>query len=50
MCWDRIVEVETPERKRKKEPAHRKIEKRLAAKEPTPAPLTQDIPVLVESS
>ncbi len=52
MCWDRIVEVESSERKRTKqpEPAQPKVAKRPATQEVVLAPRTQDIPELVETS
>ena len=51
MCWDRIIEAETPDRKpvKQSEPFTPKDEQRPVVSQP-PTPVKHDIPELVETS
>jgi len=51
MCWDRIVEAETPEQKRVQvtQPSKPKAEQEPAVSQPALPPLTVGLPELVET-
>jgi len=51
MCWDRIVEAETPEQKRVQapQPSKPKAEQGQAVSQPPSPPLTAALPELVET-
>ena len=51
MCWDRIIEAETPGRKQVKqlEPSKLTVEQQPTVSQPASAPVTLDIPELVET-
>ena len=52
MCWDRIIEAETSDRKQVQapEPSNPKVQQQRPEMAPSAsAPLTQDIPELIEA-